>query len=586
MNPAKIRNFAVIAHIDHGKTTLTDRLIEQTGGAKRNQGTRVLDSHPIEKERGITIKLAPVTLDYQGHQLNLIDTPGHIDFNYEVERSLAACEGALLLVDATQGIQAQTLGNLNLAKKQNLKLIPVINKIDLPAAQVEDTTKALNKLLPGQTPLLVSAKTGVGIPELFENIISTIPSPQSEPNKPLRALVFNSVFHPHLGVVAFVRIVDGSLQKNTRLNLFQTNQAFTPVDLGIFTPDMTPTEELTTGQVGYIATGLKDIHKVHVGDTLTTLATKVAPLPGYRVIKPNLYLDVYPTDNSEYKALLTAVDKIKLHDAALSVAPTSSPSLGHGLQVGFLGLLHSDIFKERLAGDFNLSVTLTSPSVEYKIELNNGETRFITRPGDFPDPSLIKQSYEPVAKVTLLTPVDYLGPLIQLLEDLRGTMLGTEYLDAKNVSLTYELPLIEVITHLHDAVKGTSQGFASVDYEPTGFKPATLVKLTITLNHEDIEPLSKLEVKEKAEATARRIANELKEKVPRHQFEIPIQIKIGGTIVARETVKAFRKDVTAKLYGGDRTRRMKLLEKQKKGKVKMKSFGQVNLPPEVFRLDI
>lgn len=590
MQQSQIRNFSVIAHIDHGKTTLTDRLIELAGKSTRKSEQRQLDSHPIERERGITIKLAPITLPivHNGKEylLNLIDTPGHIDFNYEVERSLAACEGALLLVDATQGVQAQTLGNLSLARKQDLSIIPVINKIDLPQAQTDVAIAAINKLVPeAETIISLSAKTGLGVDKIFPAAIDLIPPPQGNPDSPLRALVFNSVFHPHMGVVAFVRVVDGLLTPG-KLNLLQTNHSFTPQEIGIFTPNMTPTKSLSTGQVGYVATGLKDITKVKVGDTLTSMGEQPQALPGYRTIRPNVFLDVYPSDNGQYKALLTAVDKIKLHDAALTVSPTSSPSLGHGLQVGFLGLLHADIFRERLEGDFNLTVTLTSPSVGYKALLSNGQEINITRPSDFPDQTLIKQSFEPMAKVTIITPSTYLGQVINLLEDLRGNMIDTRYVDDLTAEVVYRLPLIEVITHLHDAIKSATAGFASADYQLDDYQETSLVLLTVLLNHEIIEPLSRIEVKSKAEATARKIAAKLKDTIPRHQFEIPIQIQNGGTIIARETVKAFRKDVTAKLYGGDRTRRMKLLEKQKKGKAKMKSFGQVNLPPEVFRLDV
>lgn len=590
MNQSQIRNFAVIAHIDHGKTTLTDRLIEIVTPNNRKSQTRLLDSHPIEQERGITIKLAPITLSYT-HQsspyyLNLIDTPGHIDFNYEVERSLAACEGALLLVDATQGVQAQTLGNLHLARQQNLTIIPVINKIDLPQAQPEAVIKSLKQLVPESIqPILLSAKTGQGVSQLPATIINSIPSPSGNTNAPLRALVFNSVFHPHLGVVAFIKVVDGSLS-SSRLFLTQTNQSFTPQEIGIFTPNMTATSTLETGQVGYVATGLKNIHSVKVGDTLTNDGHVPTPLPGYRTIKPNLFLDIYPTDSSQYKALVTAVEKIKLHDSALTTSPTDSPSMGHGLQVGFLGLLHADIFRERLDRDFNLSATLASPSVQYRVLTTSGESLDITRASDFPDPTTIKQSLEPMAQVTIITPPDYLGNLINLLEELRGVMVNTEYLDTNTVKLSYRLPLIEVITKLHDSVKSISSGYASVDYRLDGYQATDLVRLDVFLNHVIIEPLSRIEVKSKSSNTARRLATQLKDTVPRHQFEIPIQVQVGGTIIARETVKAFRKDVTAKLYGGDRTRRLKLLEKQKKGKAKMKSFGQVNLPPEVFRINL
>ncbi len=585
----KIRNFAIIAHIDHGKTTLTDRLLEITGAEKADH-QRVLDSHPIEQERGVTIKLAPVTLSYQhnnqDYQLNLIDTPGHIDFNYEVERSLAACEGALLLVDASQGIQAQTITNLELAKKQDLEIIPIINKVDLQSAQVEATKKSLQKLIPqAPEPLLVSAKTGKNANKVLSQVVQEVPAPKGE-DKPLRALVFNSVYDQHLGVVAFVRIVDGSLSQPDKLKLLQTKQDFTATQIGIFTPQMTETAKLSTGQVGYIATGLKDIKKVKVGETITLYNQNPEPLPGYRTIVPNVYLELYPQDNARHNQLRSALSQIELHDAALSIAPTSSPALGHGFRVGFLGLFHADIIKDRLKQDFDLDVTLTSPSVKYLVNLQEGTRKYITRPSQYPDPSKIDSTKEPMAQVTVISPDDYLGLLIQLLETLRGTMEDTQYINPKTVKLTYKVPLIEVITHLHDNVKTVSSGFASVDYKPTGYQEVNLLKLEVLLNKESVEPLARLEVEKKAESTARELAKKLKEIIPRHQFEVPIQIKVGGKIIARETKPAVRKNVTAKLYGGDRTRRMKLLENQKAGKKKLQRIGSVNLPPEAFKLDV
>lgn len=584
-----IRNFSIIAHIDHGKTTLTDRLLESTKTvASRDLSERLLDSNPIEKERGITIKLAPVTIDYeyegQTYQLNLIDTPGHIDFNYEVERSLAACEGAILLVDATKGVQAQTLANLRLAKAQNLTVIPIINKIDAPLAMPEETKAALQHIFPEFKDFLhISAKTGLGVDQVLPAVIDQIPAPRGSSTKPLRALIFNSFFHPHLGVVAFVRIVDGQLTSNTKLKSLQTGKELFPKQVGIFKPGMTPTETLQAGQVGFIATGLKNLDEIQVGDTLTSGSQLVEALPGYRQIRPNVYLEIYPLDTSEYQALLDAIGKLKLSDSALSFTPTASPAMGNGVRVGFLGLLHADVVKQRLEQEFELDVTYTAPSVEYEIDLLTGETILINRATDYPDPTLIKESREPVSLVTLLTPPQYVGSLIQVLENKRGTMVDTRYLSS-SVELSYTVPLVEVITGLQDAIKSVSQGYATFDYQPFDHHPVKLVKLDTYLNKEKIEPLSTLVVAQNAESYGRKLAAHLKEAIPRHQFEIPIQISIGGNIIARETVKSFRKDVTAKLYGGDATRRSKLLDKQKKGKKRMKAFGTVNVPPEAFKI--
>lgn len=584
-----IRNFAVIAHIDHGKTTLTDRLLELTGTlTTRELSERMLDSNPIEQERGITIKLAPVTMSYtyqgQEYQLNLIDTPGHIDFNYEVERSLAACEGALLLVDATKGVQAQTLTNLRLAQKQGLKVIPIINKVDALAAEVEKTAVDLMTLFPEEKDFLgISAKTGFQTEHVLAKVIEEIPPPFGETDG-LRALVFNSYFHPHLGAIAFVRVVDGQIEPGRKLALAQTKQTFVPKQMGIFNPVLSPTERLTAGQVGYLATGFKDLSNLKVGETVVLADEPEAavPLPGYREIKPHVYLDIFPDDASQYQELLTAMDKLKLNDAALKVAPVASAMLGNGLRVGFLGLLHSDIVRERLEREFDLDVVATSPSVEYQLTLRGGREIKISQASEYPEASEIVEAREPIASVTVVTPPEYLGPIIQALENRRGNAIDTQYLSSA-AQLTYLVPLVEVITDLHDVLKSISSGFATLDYELVGYEPVRVVKLTVSLNHQDIPALSTLVVEDRAQERAKAIAAHLKNTIPRHQFEVPIQIMIGGQIVARETVKSFRKDVTAKLYGGDVTRRKKLLEKQKKGKKRMKSFGSVEIPPEAFR---
>ena len=594
MSISHIRNFSIIAHIDHGKTTLTDRLLELTHTvATRDLQERLLDSNPIEQERGITIKLAPVTLNYRhdntDYQLNLIDTPGHVDFSYEVERSLAACEGAILLVDATKGVQAQTLAHLRLAQKQNLSIIPVINKIDAQLAQPEETAAELRAIFP-QLPdfICLSAKSGLNVDKILPAVIAKVPSPTGNPDAPLKALVFNSFYHPFLGVVAFIRVIDGVLTSASQLTLLpESGTIFSPKQIGIFKPQLTPTKQLSAGEVGFVATGLKSIGQIAVGSTLVCKsdAGTIIPLPGYRQIKPNVYLELYPTDTTQYPSLLDAISKLTLNDAALSCQPVASPALGNGVRVGFLGLLHADVVRERLEREFNIAVTSTLPSVEYEITGKDGITYSITSANDYPDPTTISVIREPMAEVSVLTPPAYLGALIQLLESHRGRLIDTRYYQS-SLELVYSIPLIEVITHLHDAIKSASSGFATLDYRLTGFEPANLIKLSVQLNHQDISPLSALVVEESALTLAHQIATHLKNTIPRHQFEIPIQVCHGGQVLVRETVKGFRKDVTAKLYGGDATRRMKLLEKQKQGKKKMKSFGKVSLPPEAFLVNL
>jgi GTP-binding protein LepA len=579
-----IKNFSIIAHIDAGKSTLADRLLEITNTVDaRLFQEQFLDSNPIERERGITIKMAPVTMNYEGHILNLIDTPGHVDFNYEVERALAACEGAILLIDATKGVQAQTVSNLHLAQKLNLKLLPVINKIDAPLADISACQKQINVLLGHEvSPLTISAKTGQGIAELLKSVITQIPSPISQKDDPLRALVFNSVYHPHLGVIAFVRLVSGQLKKDERLQFLSNQFSFTAQEIGIFSPHREPQDKLESGAVGYIITGLKKISDVQIGDTITSHSNpSTSALPGFRHIKPNVYFDLFPIDNNRYLDLISCLDKLKLNDSSLETKPIKSTILGQGLRVGFLGLLHSEVVCERLEREFNLPVIATSPSVEYRANLTNGTTLTFTNASDFPDPSQIKSTEEPVSTVNLVTPNDYLGRVLEVCQNLRGQLINLSYLD-RLVELEYRLPLIEVITSLHDQIKSVSSGFASINYEISGWQETELVKLTVLLNHEEASPLSVISPKVYAQTRARGLAARLKEAIPRQQFEVPIQVSIGGQVIARETVKAFRKDVTAKLYGGDRTRRMKLLEKQKKGKAKMKQIGQVNLPQEAF----
>lgn len=580
----KIRNFSIIAHIDAGKSTLADRMLEITGTVEKDKMTpQLLDSNPIERERGITIKLAPVTMSYKGYTLNLIDTPGHVDFNYEVERALEACDGAILLVDATKGVQAQTVANLRLARNLGLTILPVVNKIDAPLADVAAATRQIKQLLNiTAEPFFVSAKTGEGVSELLEKIISDLPSPKVV-EKPLQALVFNSVFDIHLGVIAFVRVVSGDLHTSDKLEFLNSGQVLTASEIGVFSPKREEKKVITSGNVGYIITGLKDIRRVLVGDTLclSSQSREVVALPGFRKIHPNVFLDMYPADGSQYRDLVDALEKLKLNDSALTTQGINSPILGQGVKVGFLGLLHSEVVGERLEREFGLPVIAVSPSVEYKVKLRNGTEKIFSSAADFPDPAVIAEGYEPMANVKIVVTDRYVGAVMQLCQDLRGSLGNVSYLD-QLVEIDYQLPLIEVITALHDSLKSVSQGFASLDYELAGWQKADLVRLDVLLNHEIFPPMSIITVKEKANLKAKAIAEKLKEAIPRQQFEIPIQVAIGGQIIARETIKPYRKDVDAKLHGGDFTRNLKLLNKQKKGKARMKQFGKVQLPQSAF----
>lgn len=585
------RNFCIIAHIDAGKSTLADRFLEMTGTVnKRDMQEQLLDSNPIERERGITIKMAPVTMSYKCHgvtvSLNLIDTPGHVDFNYEVERALQACEGAVLLIDATKGVQAQTVANYHLAKKQGLTIIPAINKADAQLADVDSCIRQVKQLLGSpDTPLSISAKTGLNVDLLLQQVIDQVPSPANHSissDDHLRALIFNSIFHPHLGVIAFVRVFSGSVFPSSQLEFMSTGQKFIPAEVGVFNPSRLPQEHLTTGQVGYLITGLKDIRLVKVGDTVTLTSNRApSALPGYRVVRPNVYFDIFPAENQDYQNLLDALGKLKLNDAALETKNIKSLVLGQGVRVGFLGLLHAEVVGERLEQEFNLPVITTSPSVEYHLNLRSGEQISINTANDFPDPTQIQSAQEPLALVNIVVKPDYLGPVLDTCQELRGQLLDMVYLDSL-VELSYSMPMIEVITSLHDRLKSVSSGFASINYEPSGWQPADLVKLTVLLNHEEVAPLSTICIQSQAQHRANSLSKRLKDSIPRQMFEIPIQICIGGNIIAREDIKAFRKDVTAKLYGGDRTRRMKLLEKQKKGKARMKMMGKVAVPQEAF----
>ena len=585
-----IRNFAIIAHIDSGKTTLTDRILQLTGTVNRRDfHDRFLDANPIEQERGVTIKLAPVTMAYQHCTFNLIDTPGHVDFSYEVNRSLAACEGAILLIDATRGIQAQTLSHAHTAVNLGLTLVPAINKIDLESADIDNCLTQLNQVFGFKTEevSLVSAKTGRGVDQLLGRIITDIPAPKGHPHHSLRALVFNSTYDQHLGVIAFVKVVDGQIKASRSLLLIQANQTITPKEIGIFAPQRQPTPTLATGQVGYIATGLKDIHQLKVGDTITIQPKtqgqqlKVQPLPGYHHPQPVVFADAYPDQATTYQDLTAALDKLRLSDASLTIKPVHSSALGPGLRLGFLGLFHIDITKERLQREYAVSVLLTSPTVEYYFDLNTGAPLITQSASEFPPPSTIKKIQEPMVKVTLITPSTYLGNIIKLLQSHRGSYQDTTYF-GHQVQLTYHFPLAELISGFVDQLKSVSQGYASFDYQPIPPQPVNAVKLDVLVNHQPAQALSRIVVKNQARAIGERLVNQLKDLMPSQQFAVPLQAAIGGEIIARATKPAVRKDVTAKLYGGDQTRKDKLLKKQKKGKKHLALIGRVRLPSDVI----
>lgn len=584
-----IRNFSIIAHIDHGKTTLTDAFLRETGTISPTESReRIMDSNPIEQEKGVTIKLAPVRMkyEYDGKQyiLNLIDTPGHVDFGYEVSRSLAACEGALLLVDASQGVQAQTLANFEKAKALGLTIIPVINKIDLPTADVEQAILEIMDILGVNENeiLLTSAKSGKGVTEILQAIIERVPEPAGDPEKPLRAMIVTSLFDTHQGAIAYVRVVDGIMEK-TPLYLYSTQTTINPIEIGVFTPERNKQNQLSAGEVGYVSTGLKDITPLKVGDTLTTQQTKtqIQPLPGYQEPTPMVFMELYPVDANDFTALKDAMEKLRLHDSALQSKPTHSAALGNGLRVGFLGIFHAEIVRERLSREFDLDLIATAPSVPYELISKTGETLPVHSPAEFPDPSQIETIKEPITKTMIFTPESYIPSVYKLIREKRGVLLNT-FTTGARVRLEYELPLAELITDFHDLLKSATSGFASLEYEVSGYKAVDAVKVDILIHHEPVEALSLIAVKSSAEEKGRALVKKLKEVVPRQMFEVPIQAAIGGKIIARETLKAFRKDVTAKLYGGDVTRRMKLLRKQSRGKKKMKSIGKVQLNQEAF----
>ncbi len=581
----KIRNFCIIAHIDHGKSTLADRFLEFTNTVeKRQMKDQLLDTMDLERERGITIKLQPVRMEWKGYILNLIDTPGHVDFTYEVSRSLAACEGAILVVDSTQGIEAQTLANIHLAQAHNLKIIPVVNKIDLPNSDRQKTAEEIKKAFgfTDEEILYASGKTGEGVEKILRAVIDRVPAPSGNSNKPLRALIFDSTYDQHRGVVTFVRVVDGKLGKNEKIQTLGTKTSADALEVGFFHPKYFPSLELQTGEVGYIVTGLRDVRKARVGDTITTFGTKAEPLPGYKQIKPMVYASIFPTSGDDYPLLRDAIDKLKLNDAALEFEPESIPALGFGFRTGFLGLLHMDIVQERLTREYGLDLVLTAPSVEYKINLKHGPSKIIHTPAELPDPSQFENIEEPWVAVEILTPQKYIGGILDLITGRRGIYKNMEYLSNERVLITAEMPLANIIIDFYDKLKSVSSGYASLNYELRDFRLGELVKLDILVAQEKVEALSMIVHRDVAEAEGRALAEKLKTLIPRQQFEIAIQAAIGGKIIARETIPAVRKDVTKGLYGGDVTRKMKHLEKQKKGKKRLKRIGQVDIPQEAF----
>lgn len=580
-----IRNFSIIAHIDHGKTTLTDRLLELTGNVGRDRGERVMDSNPIEKERGITIKLAPVRLNYQGYELNLIDTPGHVDFGYEVSRSLSACEGAVLVVDATQGVQAQTLSNYYKAQKLGLKIIPVINKIDLPVADVDGTILELMEAFGFEQEeiVCVSAKSGLNVEKVLEKIITVLPAPKKNLAMAARGLIMTATFDRHRGAIAYVRMIDGKINRKDKLEFCANGKTFSPLEIGCFNPEMKPLEELVAGDVGYVCTGLKDIRQLAIGDTLTTAprAVNLEPLPGFKKVRPVVFMEIYPVDADLFPEMQDAVTKLSYHDAAITFNNTYSNALGSGIKIGFLGILHAEIVLERLNQEFEIDLIATAPTVDYLVTLKTGEQRHIFVPADLPDPSEIERIEEPLADLEIFTPETYSSTIIQFCRERRGELISSNF-TAGNIKLKVKLPLAELITDFHDQLKSLSSGFASLEYEVGDYSPVKAVKVNILLNGEQVEALSFITIEEEAEKRGREMVIKLKEAIPKQMFEIPVQATIGGKIIARETIKAWRKDVTAKLYGGDVTRRQKLLKKQARGKKRMKQFGKVELNQEVF----
>ena len=589
---SKIRNFSIIAHIDHGKSTLSDRLIELCGAVEQRQmASQLLDNMDLEKERGITIKARAVRLDYkaqdgQVYHLNLIDTPGHVDFNYEVSRSLAACEGAVLIVDASQGIEAQTLANTYLAMEHDLEILPVINKIDLPAADPARVKEEVENILalPALDAPEISAKQGTNIPAVLEDIVQNIPSPEGDPNAPLRALIFDSQYDPYVGVVVYFRVMQGTLKKGMSVKMMASGASYQVLDCGYLKPlGMEAAGELSAGEVGWFTASIKNVKDTSVGDTITSAEQPAEEaLPGYRPAQPMVYCGIYTEDGSKYPDLRDALEKLQLNDASLSFEPESSVALGFGFRCGFLGMLHMEIIQERLEREFDLDLVTTLPSVIYEVTKTDGTVVRVDNPHNYPDPGAIAEAREPYAKVSIISPPDYVGNIMPMCQERRGVFKDMQYLDTNLVELHYSMPIGEIIYDFFDALKARTKGYASLDYELEDYQPSDLVKVDLLLNGDQVDALSFIVHREKAYARARRICEKLKENIPRQLFEVPVQAAIGGKIIARETVKAMRKDVLAKCYGGDITRKKKLLEKQKEGKKKMRTLGTVQLPTEAF----
>jgi GTP-binding protein LepA len=596
MDQAHIRNFSIIAHIDHGKSTLADRILELTHTvAPREMRAQVLDSMDLERERGITIKAQAVRVfftasDGETYQLHLIDTPGHVDFTYEVSRSLAACEGALLVVDASQGVEAQTVANTYLAVDSGLELIPCLNKIDLPGAEPERVAGEVSELI-GESPdsiLRISGKTGEGVGEVLEELIARVPPPSGDPDGPPRALIFDSEFDQYRGVIAYIRVVDGVFRKGELIRAMATGTQADIDDIGFFSPQMMPTDQLAAGEVGYLITGLKDVTQLRVGDTLTTRASSgggaeaTEALPGYREVKPMVFCGLFPIDSDAYPDLRDALEKLTLNDAALSWEPETSDALGFGFRCGFLGLLHMDIVRERLEREYDLELLATMPSVEFDVTLADGQELEVHNPSDMPDPGTIAEIREPFIRASVIAPKEYVGAVMELCQERRGEHAGMHYLSPERVQMTYDLPLAEIVLDFFDQLKSRTRGYASLDYELSGMKPSDLVKLDVLLAGDPVDALSMVVHREKAYEIGRSLTERLRKRIPRQQYDVPIQAAIGSHVIARETVKAFRKDVIAKCYGGDITRKKKLLEKQKEGKKRMKQVGRVEVPQEAF----
>ncbi len=586
LDTAQIRNISIIAHIDHGKSTLSDRILELTSAVEpRLMRAQYLDSMDIERERGITIKAQNVRVHYQGHVIQLIDTPGHVDFGYEVSRSLAACEGAVLLVDASQGIQAQTLANCYQAIEHNLTIIAVLNKIDLPAAEPERCKEELERVLgiDAKTILSISAKTGQGVAELLEAVIERIPAPVGDASAPLRALIFDSFYDQYRGVISSIRVVDGTLRRGTRIRMMRAATEHEMEEIGVRTPEMEIVDRLGPGEVGYVVTGIRDVAGARSGETITEARRPAAsPLEGYQDPKPMVFCGIYPIDGDDLTNLRDALDKLKLNDASITYEPETSHALGFGFRCGFLGLLHMEIVRERLEREFNLALIATAPSVVYRAFLTDGSEVLVDNPTDLPEASRLDHVDEPMLDVTVLTPVEYLGSVMDLAQSRRGEMLVMEYLSTERVELRYRIPLAEVVIDFFDSLKSRTKGYASLDYEPSGYVTSSVVRVDVLINHEPVDAFSTIVHRTNAELYGRKMAERLKELIPRQMFDVPIQAAIGGRVVARETVKARRKDVLAKCYGGDITRKRKLLEKQKEGKKRMKNLGRVEVPQEAF----